>query len=77
MQVKSRASEREYLDYRNKYADMRGYKRFYFVTHSPTKGLEKLVAEENDQSFIFWGYRELAEYAARNGLVGWLLDKAS
>jgi hypothetical protein len=77
VQVKSRASEREYLDYRNKYADMRGYTRFYFVTHSPTARLETMALAADDQSFVFWGPQELASYAARNGLVGWLLDKAS
>jgi hypothetical protein len=77
VQVKSRASEREYLDYRSKYANMRGYMRFYFVTHSPTAKLETVAAAADDQSFVFWGPQELAQYAARNGLVGWLLDKAS
>ena len=77
VQIKSRASEREYLDYRNKYADMRSYARFYFVTHSPTAKLQSKAAALSDPNFVFWGPQELAFYAARNGLVGWLLDKAS
>jgi hypothetical protein len=77
VQVKSRASEREYLDYRDKYTNMRSYKRFYFVTHSPSANLERKATELDDHNFVFWGPQELAQYAARNGLVGWLLDKAS
>jgi hypothetical protein len=77
VQVKSRASEREYQDYRNKYANMRSYTRFYFVTHSPTAKLELDAAAADDKSFVFWGPEKLALYAARNGLVGWLIDKAS
>jgi len=67
VQVKSRASEHEYLDYRSKYDNMRSYTRFYFVTHSPTAKLESVAAAADDQSFVFWGPYELALYAARNG----------
>jgi hypothetical protein len=77
VQVKSRASEADYRDYRGRYADMQGFTRFYFVTHSPRPGLEAEAAATDDPSFVFWGPQKLADYAARNGLVGWLLDKAS
>jgi hypothetical protein len=39
IQIKSRANLDEYEDYRRRYSDMKGYTRFYFVTHSPTSGL--------------------------------------
>lgn len=77
VQVKSRASVGEYDAYRQKFADMRGYARFYFVTHSPNPKLASSAAEAADPSFIFWGASELAAHAARSGLAGWLLDKAS
>ena len=77
VQVKSRAAVREYEAYRSKFSDMRGYSRFYFVTHSPTPELASVVTVVADPSFVFWGASELAAYAARTGLAGWLLDKAS
>jgi len=77
VQVKSRADVSEYDAYRKKYADMQGYSRFYFVTHSPKPKLALSAAHAADPSFVFWGAPELAAYAARNGLAGWLLDKAS
>jgi len=77
VQVKSRASEADYREYRTRFADMRGFTRFYFVTHSPAQNLEAEATATDDTSFVFWGPHKLAEYAARNGLVGWLLDKAS
>ena len=77
VQIKSRASKQEYDDYRSKYSVMPGFKRFYFVTHSPTDELESAAKEEEDKTYIFWGPQKLAEYAARHGLVGWLIDKAN
>jgi hypothetical protein len=76
VQVKSRASKQLYSDYRAKFVDTRGYSRFYFVTHSPDEQLTQMD-KQNDDNFEFWGPRQLAEHSARNGLVGWLLDKAS
>ncbi|MFM1897359.1 MAG: hypothetical protein RLZZ385_2433 [Pseudomonadota bacterium] len=77
IQVKSKASMATYSSYQAKFADMKGFKRFYFVTHSPDRSLASVSASSNDGAFVFWGAEELAQQAVRNGLVGWLLDKAS
>jgi hypothetical protein len=77
VQVKSRADEATYNNYKSIFSDMRGYSKFYFITHSPTASLASQAAQESDQEFIFWGPQELAEYSAKNGLMGWLIDKAS
>jgi hypothetical protein len=77
IQVKSKASASIYSAYQEKFSDMRGFKRFYFVTHSPDKSLLTTSSLSNDGAFVFWGAEQLAQQAVRNGLVGWLLDKAS
>jgi len=77
VQIKSIANIATYLAYKTKFADMRGFSKFYFVTHSPNKTLKNAIAEFDDDSFIFWGAEQLARQAVRNGLVGWLIDKAS
>lgn len=78
VQVKSKASVKTFDVYKNKFADTSGFSRFYFVTHSPDSSLSKLASEQkNNDSFIFWGVDQLAELAVRNGLVGWLIDRAS
>jgi hypothetical protein len=77
VQIKSRAAADEYLAYRDKYADMRGFTRFYFVTHSPNESLRKEAGAADDPSFVFWGAEQLASQAARGGLTGWLIDKAA
>jgi hypothetical protein len=77
IQVKSKASEAMYRSYQAKYSDMRGFSRFYFVTHSPNSTLAKISLESNDGSFVFWDAEQLALQAVRNGLAGWLIDKAS
>jgi len=77
IQVKSRASVAIYNLYQEKFKDMLGFLRFYFVTHSPDLSLETLASQPNDGKFVFWGPEQLARQAARNGLVDWLIDKAS
>jgi hypothetical protein len=63
--------------YREKYADMRGFSRFYFVTHSPDKNLRKEAAAADDPAFVLWDVEHLAVQVVRGGLTGWLLNKAS
>lgn len=76
-QVKSRAGADVWRAYRAKYADMRGYSRFYFITHSPTEALRQEAAGADDAEFILWDAERIAWHAVRGGLTGWLLDKAS
>lgn len=76
VQVKSTAKADVYRAYRDKYADMRGFSRFYFATHSPAKDLVKEAAAADDPSFVFWGPEEITQLTVRNGLTGWLIDKA-
>lgn len=77
VQVKSKASISVYQAYQSKFSDMSGFSRFYFVTHSPHSSLAALADQTTDDTFVFWGAKELARQAARNGLTGWLIDKAS
>ncbi len=77
VQVKSKATAAVWRAYREKYADMRGFSRFYFVTHSPDKELRKEAAAADDPDFVLWDVERLAAQAVRGGLTGWLLDKAA
>lgn len=77
VQVKSKASISIYKNYQSKFLDMRGFSRFYFVTHSPDATLASIPPKDNDGNFVFWGVEQLAQQAVRNGLVGWLIDRAS
>lgn len=77
IQVKSKASAMVYRSYQTKFSDMRGFSRFYFVTHSPDSSLEAISSEVNDGTFVFWDAPQLARQAVRNGLIGWLIDRAS
>lgn len=77
VQVKSKATPAVWRDYRDKFADMRGFTRFYFVTHSPTPALIEEAGKNEIGDFVFWDVDELAAQAVRGGLTGWLLDKAA
>lgn len=77
VQVKSRANVGTYEAYKEKFSDMSGFSKFYFVTHSPNKTLDTLIETTTDEDFIFWGVEELSRQSVRNGLVGWLIDRAS
>jgi hypothetical protein len=77
IQIKSKSSLSTYLTYKNKFSDMHGFARFYFITHSSDKALISEVKNNEDNAFIFWGIEELTEQSVRNGLVDWLIDRAS
>lgn len=77
VQVKSRANGEVWRDYRDRYVNMRGYSRFYFVTHSPTDELLRLARQHDDRTLLFWDAEDIAAQAVRGGLVGWLIDKAT
>ncbi len=77
VQIKSRANADVWRAYREKYADMRGFSRFYFVTHSPNETLRNEAMAADDPAFILWDVERLAAQAVRGGLTGWLLDKAA
>lgn len=77
VQVKSKANLATYNSYRTKFSDMSGFRKFYFVTHSPNASLKSVVDDSTDAEFIFWGAEELSRQSVRNGLVGWLIDRAS
>lgn len=77
VQVKSQANLAVWRAYLQKYADMRGFSRFYFVTHTPAPALATEAAANANQSFVLWDGAQLAAQAIRGGLTDWLLDKAS
>ncbi len=77
VQVKSKASKNTYDSYREKFRDMSGFSKFYFVTHVSNNTLKNIIEASNDPDFIFWGVEELSKQSVRNGLVGWLIDRAS
>ncbi len=77
VQVKSKANAAVWKAYREKFSSMRGFDRFYFVTHSPDASLRKEAEVSDDKTFILWDVSRLASQAVRGGLTGWLLDKAS
>ncbi len=77
VQVKAETRVSEWNAYRQKYADMRGFSRFYFVTPSARPELLEAVRQSDDASYVFWGIDQITAQAVRGGLTGWLLDKAS
>ncbi len=77
VQIKSKADATIWMDYKSRYAKLKDYGRFYFVTHTPSNSLTEKSKTNDDKSYILWDADELAAQAIRGGLTGWLIDKAS
>lgn len=79
VQVKSSATVEVWNDYRKIAQNMGDYSQFYFVTHSPTEALHRAATDavSNDSRYVFWDVEKLADQVVRNGLTGWVLDKAA
>lgn len=77
VQIKSKADLKIFEAYKQKFDEMAGYAKFYFVTHSPNAALEKIISDGPGNDMLeLWDAKKLANYAFKHGLVGWLLDKA-
>lgn len=74
IQIKSKTNLQTYNTYKSKFENMLGFSKFYFVTHTAEFNNNDIA---NNNKFIFWDENELAKQALRNGLIGWLIDRAS
>jgi hypothetical protein len=72
VQVKSKSSVPEFEAYAKKFS-AQGFRKLYFVVHSPSPELEALDHEFEDVELVL--PRRLGELVADGGLIGWVLDK--
>ena len=75
VQVKSRVGLDEFERYRERFADMKGYSRCYFIVNKPAKNLESLSTDEHDVQLILG--RQLAQLSVEYGLAAWIISKAA
>lgn len=76
VQVKSQSDEREFQEYQDRFSSMgsnSGYSHFFYVVHSPSKGLEERAKTSNN---LFVSTR-IAQMVVRTGLIEWLLKKVA
>ncbi len=74
IQIKSRANLAEFESYQQKFADMQGYTRLYFVVHTPSRNL---VLAKTSEYVELWLPQDIAHWAVKYGLTDWIIDKAS
>jgi hypothetical protein len=72
VQVKSSASKADFEKYAMQFGGM-GFRRFYFVVHTPTKELENITKQWDGVELL--AGPALAAKVVAAGLVGWLLEK--
>ena len=73
VQVKSRANRAAFRDYQERFTDMQGYARCYFVVHSPASDL---TADVETDDLKLWTASDIARLSVLYGLTEWVLDKA-
>lgn len=77
VQTKSRANLAEFENYHQRFADMQGYTRLYFVVHTPSSDLEDLAQSEIPEDIELWLPQDIAHQAVKYGLTDWIITKAS
>lgn len=75
VQVKSRADLAQFKQYQQRFEDMRGYRRSYFVVHTPSDDLIKAKDYTSDE-FQLLLPKQLAALAVKYGLADWIIDKS-
>lgn len=72
VQIKSKANSTTFEKYQQQFKDMQGYSRLYFVVHSPSPDLEKLIEMKEFEIIL---PHKIAQLAIKYGLVEWILEK--
>ncbi len=75
VQIKSSASRKIFESYCDKFDNMLGYDRFFFIVHSPKKDLARLDFHHEKIKLV--RLKELSHLTVKSGLTEWLISKAS
>jgi hypothetical protein len=73
VQIKSQANIKTFEEYQQKFADMQGFTRFYFVVHTPSDELSQATKTEDVELLL---PENIAHLAVKYGLTDWIIDKA-
>ena len=73
VQVKSQAGLSQFKKYQERFQDMKGYSKIYFVVHTPDTDLQKYDLEDNVFELIFSD--KIAQLAIKYGLIEWIMNK--
>ena len=74
VQIKSKAGLAEFEEYQQKFAEMDGCTRLYFVVHTP---LGDFTHAKVDDNIELWLPKDIAHWAVKYGLADWIIAKAS
>ena len=74
VQIKSRASRKQFEQFQEKTGGMEAFSRYYFVAHSPASNLIKALETE---AYKLWLPVEIASLVIQYGLVDWVIEKAT
>lgn len=73
VQVKSQAGLSQFKEYQERFQDMKGYSKVYFVVHTPDSDLKNYDMEDNAFELIFSD--KIARLAIKYGLIEWIMNK--
>lgn len=74
VQIKSKASRKQFEQFQEETSGMEAYSRYYFVVHSPASNLTKLLETDSHK---LWPPAEIAALVTRYGLIDWVIEKAT
>ena len=74
VQIKSRASRKQFEQFQEKTGGMEAFSRYYFVVHSPASNLIKALETE---AYKLWLPVEIASLVIQYGLVDWVIEKTT
>jgi len=75
VQIKSEATAKDFQNYVEQFAS-RNYRKFYFVVHTPKRGLDNYEFNQKDNVELILPNR-LAKMVVELGLLNWLMNKIS
>ena len=74
VQVKSKASKRDFEDYIKQYQNMDEFDEMYFVVHTQENSFDDW---QDTPEIKLWDVEKLSKLVIDSGLISWLIKKAS
>ncbi|RJQ33046.1 hypothetical protein C4572_00115 [Candidatus Parcubacteria bacterium] len=72
-QIKSESNLKTFKEYKEKFDEMTGYDKFFYLVHTPTKDLVEYKTENEAEKIKIYFADDIAKLAINAGLFDWIL----
>ena len=76
VQIKSSATQNDFLRYKQAFLEHEQYQELYFIVHTPKSDYREWSSDE-DEGVTVWGPTEISDLCVTAGLTDWLIEQCA